>query len=59
MLLQKLQGNYEEELLSYLNDPADATQLILLYNVLSSHAPNEEYLDEETPEWIEVSSRAH
>ncbi len=53
-VVQALQANYEEELLSYLNSPADATQLILLYNVLSAHAPNEEYLDEEIPEWIQV-----
>lgn len=52
--MQELQSNYEEEILSYINNPADATQLILLYNVLSAHASNEEYLDHETPEWIEV-----
>jgi hypothetical protein len=55
---QALLTSYEQELLSYLNNPEDATQLILLYQVLSAHAPNEEYLDEASPEWIEVCSQS-
>ncbi|CAL8464299.1 g3834 [Coccomyxa elongata] len=51
--VRELQANYEEELLSYLPNPDDSLQAALLYAVLSSHAPNEEYLDHETPQWIE------
>ncbi|BDA49833.1 Lipoxygenase 2.3, chloroplastic [Coccomyxa sp. Obi] len=51
--VRELQENYEEELLSYLPNPDDSLASALLYAVLSSHAPNEEYLDHEKPEWIE------
>ncbi len=52
--VQELQENYEEELLSYLPNPDDSLASALLYAVLSSHAPNEEYLDYAKPQWIEV-----
>ncbi len=52
--MQELQENYEEELLSYLPNPDDSLASALLYAVLSSHAPNEEYLDHAQPQWIEV-----
>lgn len=51
---QELESSYESELLSYLPNPDDALQAALLYVVLSSHAPNEEYLDHAQPQWIEV-----
>ena len=55
---QALQDNYYREALTYLPTPADALQMVLLYKVLSAHAPNEEYLDNPTPEWIQVRARA-
>ena len=41
-------------MLSYLPSPADTLQMVLLYKVLSAHAPNEEYLNNDQPEWIAV-----
>ena len=31
--------------------------MVLLYKVLSAHAPNEEYLNNDQPEWIAVRLR--
>lgn len=53
--VQELKESYESELLSYLPNPEDSLAAALLYVVLSSHAPNEEYLDHKIPQWIDVS----
>ncbi len=51
---QRLKTNFQPEMLSYLPSPADTLQMVLLYKVLSAHAPNEEYLNNDQPEWIAV-----
>ncbi|EIE18646.1 Lipoxigenase [Coccomyxa subellipsoidea C-169] len=51
--VKELKESYESELLSYLPNPEDSLAAALLYVVLSSHAPNEEYLDHKIPQWID------
>lgn len=51
---QALKNNFQPTILSYLPSPADTLQMVLLYKVLSAHAPNEEYLNNDQPEWIDV-----
>lgn len=58
-MMQDLKASYESELLSYLPNPEDSVQAALLFVVLSSHAVNEEYIDHDTPQWIQVRRWKH
>lgn len=52
--IDNLRLNFEQDFLSYLTQPADAMQIATVFRILSTHAENEEYLDESEPEWIQV-----
>lgn len=57
--VEALQANFEQEFLTYTTAPADAMTIATVFRILSTHADNEQYLDDDKSEWIQVSSLHH